>query len=174
MTAASLAPLLRDLTADASIARITIHHGHELAEWMEAKPARQDSSSERASIPNRPDAETGRAASPFLTIDDVARRLHKSRRWLQDWLRNHPFDRNGEPFYTPLGRTKTFDERDIQRIRATLKEEEQCRLNSFHRGRGGRRTIASGAPTSESTLTEARRLANERLPTRCSKNGSEK
>jgi len=65
-------------------------------------------------------AETGRSASPFLTMDDTASRLHKSRRWLQDWLRNHPVDRNGEPFYTPLGRTKTFDERDIQRIRDAL------------------------------------------------------
>src|SRR5260370_32428661 len=45
-------------------------------------------------------AETGRSASPFLTMVDTASRLHKSRRWLHDWLRNHPVDRDREPSYT--------------------------------------------------------------------------
>jgi hypothetical protein len=41
-------------------------------------------------------------------MDGAAERLHKSRRWLQDWLRDHPADERGVPFYSPLGRTKTF------------------------------------------------------------------
>src|SRR6266568_985215 len=115
-------------------------------------------------------AETGRSASPFLTMDDTASRLHKSRRWLQDWLRNHPVDRNGEPFYTPLGRTKIFDERDIQRIRDALKEEARCRLNSSRRGQAKRPIGRSAAPTSKSMWTEAAELTGS--PLLCSNSAS--
>src|SRR5690242_1819861 len=45
---------------------------------------------------------------PVYTMDAAAERLHKSRRWLQDWLRDHPVDSLGQPFYSPLGRTKTL------------------------------------------------------------------
>src|SRR6266568_2784423 len=117
-------------------------------------------------------AETGRSASPFLTMDDTASRLHKSRRWLQDWLRNHPVDRNGEPFYTPLGRTKIFDERDIQRIRDALKEEARCRLNSSRRGQAKRPIGRSAALISGDMLTEALRLASARSPQKCSVNSN--
>src|SRR5262245_2311555 len=68
-------------------------------------------------------------ASQFHTMAEAARVLRKSRRWLQDWIRDHPTDRHAEPFYTPLGRTKLFTDNDIERIRDTLKEEERCRLN---------------------------------------------
>ena len=54
-------------------------------------------------------------------MDQAAWRLHKSRRWLQDWLRDHPADQFGQPFYSPLGRTKTFDDADLVRIRAAAK-----------------------------------------------------
>ena len=44
--------------------------------------------------------------SPVYTMEEAAERLHKSRRWLQDWLRVHSADSLGRPFYAPLGRTK--------------------------------------------------------------------
>ncbi len=47
------------------------------------------------------------------TLDEAARQLRKSRRWLLDWLRSHPADSAGVPFYSPMGRTKTFDDADI-------------------------------------------------------------
>src|SRR5215470_12501174 len=58
-------------------------------------------------------------AAVLYSMDEAAARLHKSRRWLQDWLRDHPVDGRGEPFYSPLGRTKTFDDNDLERIRAS-------------------------------------------------------
>jgi hypothetical protein len=66
-----------------------------------------------------------------MTIEEAANALHKSRRWLQDWLRLHPADAAGNPYYAPFGRTKTFDENDLARIRAAVREEERCRLSSL-------------------------------------------
>src|SRR5262249_49425833 len=60
-------------------------------------------------------------AAVVYSMDEAAARLHKSRRWLQDWLRDHPVDGRGEPFYSPLGRTKTFDDHDLERIRASAR-----------------------------------------------------
>src|SRR5258708_28901987 len=93
-----------------------------------------------------------------LTLNEAATELRKSRRWLQDCLARHPLDAAGIPFYVPLGRTKTFDDSDLDRIRATAREEERCRLNSPRPARPRRRIIPSAAPTSESTLTELRAL----------------
>src|SRR5262249_31470085 len=103
-------------------------------------------------------------ADCFFTMDQAAARLHKSRRWLQEWLRHHPADRYGEPFYSPLGRTKTFDERDIARIREAAREEEKWRLGSYRPGRAKHRTMRAAASTSGCTLTEALRLAGEASP----------
>src|SRR4051794_27410196 len=108
----------------------------------------------------------GAAVRDYLNMEQAAQRLHKSRRWLQLWLRNHPADQHGEPFYSPLGRTKTFDEDDVARIRQAAREEEKCRLSLYHLGPARRRTTRGAANTSESTLIKALRLATERSPAR--------
>src|SRR5262249_25884607 len=87
--------------------------------------------------------------------EEAAERLHKSRRWLQDWLRDHPADSLGKPFYAQLGRTKVFTDDDLRRILAAAMEDERCRLNSSPRGRPNMRHGGFAAPTSGSTLTKA-------------------
>jgi len=49
----------------------------------------------------------GRAV--VYNLDQAARRLHKSRRWLQDFIRDHPY-------YRLAGRTKLFTELDILKL----------------------------------------------------------
>jgi len=99
-----------------------------------------------------------RTAPPVYSMDEAAKRLHKSRRWLQDWLRGHPLDAWGQLFYSPLGRTKTFDDGDLERIRAAAREEERCRLSSNRRVRARPRSTTSAVLTSESVLTDLRKL----------------
>src|SRR5262249_18440349 len=98
--------------------------------------------------------------------------LEKSRGRQQSWLRDPAADQYGQPFYSPLGRTKTFDESDIARIREAAREEERCRLNLYCPGRARRRTTRVAANTSGSTLTEALRLAGETSRSRSSASGS--
>src|SRR5262245_38809482 len=95
----------------------------------------------------------------FLTIDEAAARLRKSRRWLQSFLRQHPY-------YRLAGRTKLFTEADINRLYEAL----PCPSHSSHRA--SRRSGRSGVHTSASTLTEALRLAREPLPRKSSSNGN--
>jgi hypothetical protein len=54
--------------------------------------------------------------SRALKIDEAAAELRVSRRWLEIWLANHPMDATGNPFYVPMGRSKTFEETDIARL----------------------------------------------------------
>jgi hypothetical protein len=70
----------------------------------------------------RPKPEKKRATRIF-NLDEAAKELRKSRRWLQDWLRDHPIDAAGTPFYAPLGRTKTFSETDLERIQPARKND---------------------------------------------------
>jgi hypothetical protein len=51
-----------------------------------------------------------------MTINQTADHLCKSRRWLLEWLRKHPADKDGQPYYTPVGRDKIFHQADIARI----------------------------------------------------------
>jgi hypothetical protein len=108
----------------------------------------------------------------MLTLAEAAAELRKSRRWLQDWLRDHPVDASGIPFYAPLGRAKTFDDTDLARIRAATREEERCRLSSLTRGQAKRRTIQGAERTAESTLTALRALLTSGKRTTSSKDGA--
>jgi hypothetical protein len=98
---------------------------------------------------------TNRSTAPeFFTIDEVAARFRVSRRKLQEHIRRFPY-------FRLFGRRKLFTETDIVRLYEAL----PCHSNSNRRVRVRRHTTASEAPTSESLLTEALALVNERSPT---------
>jgi hypothetical protein len=83
--------------------------------------------------------------SRTLTMPEAAKELRKSRRWLQDWLAKNPVDAAGIPFYSPLGRTKFFNDTDLERIRAAAREEERCRLSQSRPAKAKARTGRAGA-----------------------------
>lgn len=117
-------------------------------------------------------------AAPF-TLDEAAAALRKPKRWLQEWLRDHPLDKHGEPYYTPVGRDKLFHQNDIDRIELTLREEVKCRLNSGRRGKAKRRTSRSGGRTSEfewklaAELTNDSSLSSKSAPSRIASSGTD-
>src|SRR6266566_2491307 len=100
-------------------------------------------------------------------VAEAARELRKSERWLRDWLKQHPVDRNGDAFYRLAGRTKLLSDGDIDRIRENL----PCPSPSYRRSRAAPRIITSAERTSESLLTEARALLTGVSPPR-SRSGS--
>jgi len=89
------------------------------------------------------------------TLAEAAARLHKSKRWLQDWLSRNPVDAAGRPFYSQLGRDKLFRECDIDRILDAAARAVPCRSNSSRRGQARRRTGRSEELTSKSLWIEA-------------------
>src|SRR5262249_28152359 len=72
----------------------------------------------------------GLAMSLTYSLTEAARRLGISRRWLQNFLRDEPVDKNGSPFYVLFGRRKRFNERDLERIIETLRDQERQKLES--------------------------------------------
>ena len=94
----------------------------------------------------------GTEVTTLYTMVQVAERLHKSRRWLQSFLRDHPY-------YRLAGRSKVFTEADITKLVESL----PCPSNSYRPVKASRRTSRSAAHTLKSTLTEALELANERF-----------
>src|SRR5262245_15415848 len=104
--------------------------------------------------------------NPVHTMDEAATRLHKSRRWLQDWLEDHPADRFGNPYFAQLGRTKVFTDDDLNRILAACKEDQRCHSSSSRRVKAGVRSGGFVAPTSDATLTEALGLSTRHSPRR--------
>src|SRR6185437_10723383 len=66
----------------------------------------------------------------MLTLAQAAIELGVSKRWLQYWLAEHPVDGAGIPFYIPVGRNKRFEQADLGRIKAAIREGERCRLKS--------------------------------------------
>lgn len=108
--------------------------------------------------------------SRALTLNEAAIELRTSKRWLLEWLRKHPADKAGEPYYTPVGRDKIFHQADIARIEGALREGAKCRSSSGRRAPAKRRISKSAAPTSESAWKLAAELTND--PSLC--NNSER
>lgn len=97
----------------------------------------------------------------IYTMNEAAKQLRMSRRWLQDWLRDHPLDAKGRPYYAPLGRCKTFDDDDLLRIRETAREEERIRLSPSRRVSARRASPPATPPERDTaTLVELRALLN--------------
>src|SRR5260221_11187326 len=96
----------------------------------------------------------------FWTVEEATNGFRKTRRWLQDFLRDNPADLTGTPFYRKAGRTILFTEADLLRIYKAL----PCPSTSSRRAKANRRASQSGVRTSGSTLTEALALASERPP----------
>src|SRR6184192_1821580 len=103
----------------------------------------------------------GHVLIALYTLDEVAERLRKSRRWLQDFIRVRPY-------YRLAGRTKLFSETDIARLVEAL----PCPSVSCPRAKVKRRTGTSVAVTSGSVLTAALELASEGSPKRSCENGN--
>jgi hypothetical protein len=60
-----------------------------------------------------------------FNLDQVVERLGLKRRFLADWLRAHPWDDNGRPYYSrKAGKVKLFTEDDIRRIFEALPQPE--------------------------------------------------
>lgn len=67
-------------------------------------------------------------AGMFYQLEDVAKRIHRSPRWLNEWLLNNTLDpETGEPLYSQAGRTKLFRAEDVIRIfDLILTQQEQA------------------------------------------------
>ena len=83
-------------------------------------------------------------------IEEVAAELRVKKRWLAEFLRAHPCDQYGEPFYRLAGRVKLFTDSDVARIYKAL----PC-PSSQSRPVRARRRIGQAEITSANTLTEA-------------------
>lgn len=101
-----------------------------------------------------------------LTLEEAAHHLRTSRRWLLTWLRDHPRDKAGEPYFTPVGRAKLFHQADIARIERDLREGIKCRSDLGPRAPARRRTMKSAAPIADpkehSLLRRAAELTGDR------------
>jgi hypothetical protein len=96
-----------------------------------------------------------------LTLIEAAEALRKKPRWLREWLRQHPADKGGEPYFTPVGRDKIFHQADISRIEFALREGVKCRSNSGRRAPVKRRITKSEDHTSDSEWKLAAELLND-------------
>ncbi len=101
----------------------------------------------------------------LVRLDRVAERMDVTRRWLLEWLRKHPCDQNGTPFYRSAGRIKLFTETDIARLEAALPRPEapRCPSNSSRRApaiRTGRSAAATSMSNDYIALRELLRSAS--------------
>src|SRR6516162_2586361 len=87
----------------------------------------------------------------LFTVDELAGRLHKSRRWLQAFLR-------GRNIGLLAGRTRLFTESDVFRL---IQELPACPSSSSRPGKAKARIGRSAARTSGSMWTRAAALTND-------------
>ena len=90
-------------------------------------------------------------------LEEVAAELRVKKRWLTDFLRAHPRDEYGEPFFRLAGRVKLFTESDVSRVYKAL----PCPSSSSNPAKAKARTTRSGDPTLASLLTRAAALTND-------------
>jgi hypothetical protein len=64
----------------------------------------------------------------MLTIKEAAAELRVSQQWLKYWLVENPVDAAGVPFYVRMGSRLKFEQRDIERILAHMRQLESARL----------------------------------------------
>ena len=88
---------------------------------------------------------------PPLTMNEAAQELGVSRRWLQDFLPTIP------PCWLQAGRKKLFDEKAMDAIREAMRVKPVAPLRRA--AWPARRLGSSAAPSAESQLIEALRLA---------------
>jgi hypothetical protein len=69
------------------------------------------------------------------TMEQAAKLIPCSRRWLQGFLAKDPADAGGNPFYYLIGNRKMFTAADIERIRQSTRETARCQLSSSRRVR---------------------------------------
>ena len=90
-------------------------------------------------------------------LEEVAAELRVKKRWLTDFLRAHPRDEYGEPFFRLAGRVKLFTESDISRIYKAL----PCPSSSSRPAKAKVRTSRSAGRTSASQWTRAAALTGD-------------
>ena len=126
--------------------------------WQSCSLSKRRKRQREPSDPHQKAAAQHRGAcgviDPTLTLDDVAKIIHKSRRWLREWLRDNPRDAYDRPLYVMAGRTMLFTDQHVKRILESL----PCRSRSFLPATPGQRTSTSGARTSVSEWTRAAEL----------------
>src|SRR6267154_3757760 len=103
------------------------------------------------------------------TLKEAATELHKSKRWLQDWIAENPVDHCGRPFCSRLGRTRLFQDSDLSRILEATRGTP-CPSKSSRRVKAKARTIQSGGNISASLWIEAQELLKSRLQISNSRN----
>jgi hypothetical protein len=62
----------------------------------------------------------------LYTEAEIAARLHRSKRWLLEWLRENPTDASGRPFYLQVGRSKRFTADDALRMLDVILTQEEA------------------------------------------------
>jgi hypothetical protein len=94
-----------------------------------------------------------------------------------EWLRQHPCDQYGDPFYRIAGKAKLFTDADLARVLSALPKPTPkitpCR-STCRRHQDDGKTTVSVVRTSGSKLTEARELLTNAKHARRLKSGNDK
>src|SRR2546423_15165645 len=104
-----------------------------------------------------------RAPPTLLTRDEAASKLRVPRRWLQDFIQEHPY-------YRMVGRKKLFTSEDMTRLIGAL----PCPGSLSRPAKARRRSGTSAANTSESLWTTARALLRNEPRGASSRHGESK